>query len=85
MRRLLVRVQLRVLILTKMPTYINNKTGDTKVYSRTRTYINDDGTKREVDMETGEEISSDWTISPEGGDYKSIRAKKSSTDGFGTR
>ena len=85
MRRLLVRVQSGVLIPILMPTYINKKTGETKVYSRTRTYINDDGTKREVDLATGEEISADWSIDTEGGNYKTITAKKSPTDGYGTR
>lgn len=68
-----------------MPTYINKKTGEKKSYNKTRTYINDDGTKREIDVATGEEISSEWSLDTEGGDYKTIAAKKSPTDGSGTR
>lgn len=68
-----------------MPLYKNTETGETKKVARVRTYINDDGTKREVDLATGEEISAEWSIDTEGGNYKTITAKKSPTDGYGTR
>ena len=68
-----------------MPTYKNKETGDVRVFSRTRTYINDDGTKREVDVTTGEDITLDWELVVEGSGYSNVTAKKSPKDGYGTR
>jgi|DEB0MinimDraft_3_1074331.scaffolds.fasta_scaffold48207_3 hypothetical protein len=68
-----------------MPTYKNKKDGAIRVFSRTRTYINSDGTKREVDAVTGEDITADWELVVEKSDYKSITAKKNPNDGYGTR
>lgn len=85
MRRLLVRVQPGVLNQNTMPTYINVETGETRSFSKTRTYINPDGTRREIDVATGEELSPLWKLLTEAGDYKNVAAKKSSTDGPGIR
>jgi len=68
-----------------MPTYKNKETGGVRVFSRTRTYINDDGTKREVDVTTGEDITLDWELVVEGSGYSNVTAKKSPKDGYGTR
>ena len=68
-----------------MPNYKNRKTGEIKSFSRTRTYINDDGSKREIDITTGEDITKDWELVSEATDYSSVIAKKSPNDGYGTR
>lgn len=68
-----------------MPLYKNKETGETRVYARTRTYVYDDGSKKEVDLSSGQEITKDWELVVESTDYKSVIAKKSPTDGFGTR
>jgi len=68
-----------------MPTYKNKETGAVRVFSRTRTYINDDGTKREVDVTTGEDITLDWELVVEGSGFSNVTAKKSPKDGYGTR
>ena len=68
-----------------MPTYKNKKTGELKVFRRTRTYINNDGSKYEIDVESGENLTADWEyVSPEG-NYESVVTKKSPTDGYGIR
>ena len=68
-----------------MPTYINNETGEQRSYSKVRTYINDDGTKREVDLDTNQPIPEGFVLLSDSTDYKTITAKKSPTDGYGTR
>ena len=68
-----------------MPRYKNKETGEIKSFSRTRTYINDDGSRREIDVATGEDITRDWELVSEATDYSSIATKKSPTDGFGNR
>ena len=68
-----------------MPTFKNKETGETRVFARTRTYIYDDGSKKEIDLATGQEIAKDWELVSHDTDYSSIAAKKSPTDGFGNR
>ncbi len=68
-----------------MPIYKNNETGEKKKFGRTRTYIYDDGTKKEVCLHTGEVLTGTWTFIEEETDYSSVAAKKATRDGRGTR
>lgn len=69
----------------EMPLFKNNETGEIKKFGRTRTYIYDNGTKKEVCLQTGEILTGTWTFMEEETDYSSVAAKKASNDGFGTR
>lgn len=68
-----------------MPLYTNTETGETKKVARVRTYINDDGTKRDVDLTTGEDITSEWELVIDGDHYSTIAVKKAGGDGVGFR
>lgn len=67
-----------------MPIY-KNKEGELKRFGRTRTYIYDDATKKEVCLTTGEVLTGTWEFVEDESDYSSITAKKSINDGLGTR
>ena len=68
-----------------MPTYKHKETGELKVFSRTRTYINNDGTKYDVDVTSGENLTESWDFVSTDGNYESVVTKKSPTDGYGLR
>ncbi|NCV17823.1 MAG: hypothetical protein EBW42_03350 [Rhodobacterales bacterium] len=68
-----------------MPIYKNKETGELCKFSRTRTYIYDDGSKKEIDLATGEDITANWELHTEETNYKTIAAKKSNNDGRGIR
>lgn len=68
-----------------MPIYKNEKTGEVKKFGRTRTYIYDNGTKKEVCLTTGETLTGTWVFIEEDTDYSTISAKKAHNDGRGTR
>ena len=68
-----------------MPVFVNKKTKEEKVFSKIRVYINDDLTKRTVDLVTGKEIGDDWVAQDMAASAKNIVAKKAPRDGRGTR
>lgn len=67
-----------------MPSFINKETGEEKVFSRIRVYINDDLTKRTIDLLTGKEIGPEWEP-VDHRNYKKVAVKKAPKDGGGIR
>lgn len=65
--------------------YRNKQTGEIISVGRLRTYINDDGTKREVDIATGKDLDEYERIVETDKDFTSVRAKANPRDSQGLR
>lgn len=60
--------------------YKHRTTGEVITVGRLRTYINDDGTKREVDIATGKDLDDYERIVETDKDFKNIKAKANPRD-----
>ena len=65
--------------------YKHRATGEVITVGRLRTYINDDGTKREVDIATGKDLDDYERIVETDKDFTSVRAKANPKDSSSLR
>lgn len=69
-----------------MPNYINKETGELKRFASVRiSWDSETGEKREICLDTNENLLEKYVAEESAGDYSNIKMKKAFNDGRGTR
>lgn len=68
-----------------MPNYIHKETGELKRFPSVRIQWDEDGTKREIDLSTMDNILDNYVPEEISGDWNNVKMAKAVNDGYGIR